>query len=130
MENFYILLTLNKLIIIIIIIIIIITIVIIATIIITSTYIFKIFTSHSLVSGSKPFAASKGTQPFNLSSFSMHLADFLIILYFYIQVFVFIFNKCWLDAFYIFKVFFKIFRAFNKIIDSKLSKGLKFLTFE
>ena len=99
-------------------------------------YIFKIFTSHLLVSGSKSFAASKVTkvtQPFSLSRFSMHLADFLIILHFSIQIFLFIFNKCWLDVFFIFKVFFKIFIALNKIIDSKISeisKQLKFLTFE
>ena len=37
---------------------------------------YKIFTSHSLVSGSEPFATFKVTQPFNLSRFSMHLADF------------------------------------------------------
>ena len=74
-------------------------------------YIFKIFDSHLLVSGSKSFAASKVTkvtQPFSLSRFSMHLADFLIILHFSIQIFLFIFNKCWLDVFFIFKVFFKI----------------------
>ena len=57
-------------------------------------YIYKIFTSHSLVSGSKSFAASKVTQSFNISRFSMDLADFLIILHFYIQIFLFIFIKC------------------------------------
>ena len=62
--------------------------------------------------------------------FSMHLADFLIILNFYIQIFLFIFSKCWLDVFFIFEVFFKIFIASNKIIDCKISKQLKFLTFE
>ena len=55
-------------------------------------YIFKIFTSHLWVSGAKSFAASKVTkvtQHFNLSRFSMHLADFLIILHFFIQIFFF-----------------------------------------
>ena len=42
---------------------------------------YKIFTSHSLVSGSKPFVIFKVTQPFNLSRLPMHLADFLIILH-------------------------------------------------
>ena len=55
------------------------------------------FTSHLFVSGSKSYATSKVakvTQPSNLSKFSMHLADFLIILHFSIQIFLFIFNKC------------------------------------
>ena len=57
-------------------------------------YIYKIFNSNLLVSGPKSYTASKVTQPFNLSRFSMHLADFLIILHFSIQIFLFIFNKC------------------------------------
>ena len=64
-----------------------------------------------LVSGWKSFAASKVTkvtQPLSLSRFSVHLADFLIIFHFSIQIFQFIFNKCWLDVFFTFKVFFKI----------------------
>ena len=71
----------------------------------------------------------KSLRLLSLSRFSMHLADFFDNFTFFHSDILFIFNKCWFDAFFIFKVFFKIFIALNKVVDSKISEISKQLKF-